>query len=219
MGIVSYPVKLDVIVEKYGIKNFVETGTGPGISMNIAVKSNLFEKLYGVELDEDWFNEAINKFPNVKMYQGFSKDVMYDVLKDLDDSPTFFWLDAHFPGADYRGQKYDAEKDDSIRIPLESELKIISENRDCSKDVFLMDDLRIYKDAPFTAGVWEDRRTAGAKNCDFMEVLIGKTHILIENHNDQGYMTGYPVNSDEETIKSTIRFDHPKDNSEISEFI
>ena len=204
MGLVSHPVRLDTLVEKYNLKNFVETGTGDGSSMDIVTQSGLFDNLYGVELDEDWCEKAVKRFPNVKMYQGYTKDEMYKVIDDLDDKPTLFWLDAHFPGADYKGQRYDAEKDDTIRIPLESELKIITENRDYSKDVFLMDDLRIYRDGPYVAGSWEWRSTAGSENCDFMEDLIGETHILIEHHADQGYMIGYPIDSDEETIRSTI---------------
>ena len=77
MGLVSHPVRLDTLVEKYNLKNFVETGTGDGSSMDIVTQSGLFDNLYGVELDEDWCEKAVKRFPNVKMYQGYTKDEMY----------------------------------------------------------------------------------------------------------------------------------------------
>ena len=52
--------------------------------------------------------------------------ILSRVLNNIDDSPTLFWLDAHFPGSDYQGLAYDSEKDDEKRIPLEVELKITS---------------------------------------------------------------------------------------------
>jgi hypothetical protein len=206
MGIINHPIKLDILVQEYEIKNFVETGTGDGSSMKIALDSNLFEDLYGIELDEELYNRLLKLFLDnkVKFYNGYSKDEMFKVVDELNNHPTLYWLDAHFPGADYKGQKYDAEKDDSKRIPLEVELKILSENRDISKDVFVIDDLRVYKDGPYEAGSWEFRATAGAKNCDFIEELIGKTHVLVEHYADQGYMLAYPIDSEESKIRSTI---------------
>ena len=206
MGLISHPVKLKNLVEQYNLKNFVESGTGSGDSMKVIVESGLFDNFHGIELDEGMYDDLVDRFPDtVNFYNGYSKDEMSNVINNLDDSPTLFWLDAHFPGSDYQGLAYDSEKDDTKRIPLEVELGIISENRDISKDVIIMDDLRVYKDGPYESGnVWKHRETAGAKNCDFIEDLIGKTHILIEHHRDQGYMIGYPIDSNEEYIRSTI---------------
>lgn len=203
MGRISHPVNLEKLVKVFNLKNFVESGTGDGSSMKIATDLNLFENLYGIDLDEDLYNRAVSMFKSsVKMYNGYSKDEMLKIVGELSDKPTLFWLDAHFPGADYKGAKYDAEKDDSKRIPLEAELKIISENRNITNDVFIIDDLRIYADLP--GGSWEFRTTAGAENHDFIEILIGKTHLLVEHHQDQGYMLGFPLSTSEESIRSTI---------------
>ena len=89
---------------------------------------------------------------------------------------------------------------------LEAELKIISENRDITNDVFIIDDLRIYADLP--GGSWEFRSTAGAENHDFIETLIGKTHLLVEHHQDQGYMLGFPLSVSEEIVRSTINHNY-----------
>jgi len=207
MGRISHPVNLEKLVEVFNLKNFVESGTGDGTSMKIAADLNLFENLYGIDLDEDLYNRAVSMFKSsVKMYNGYSKDEMLKIVGELSDRPTLFWLDAHFPGADYKGAKYDAEKDDSKRIPLEAELKIISENRDITNDVFIIDDLRIYADLP--GGSWEFRSTAGAENHDFIETLIGKTHLLVEHHRDQGYMLGFPLSVSEEIVRSTINHNY-----------
>lgn len=207
MGRISHPVNLEKLIKVLNLKNFVESGTGDCSSMKIAADLNLFENLYGIDLDEDLYNRAVSMFKSsVKMYNGYSKDEMLKIVGELSDRPTLFWLDAHFPGADYKGVKYDAEKDDSKRIPLESELKIISENRDITNDVFIIDDLRIYADLP--GGSWEFRSTAGAENHDFIETLIGKTHLLVEHHQDQGYMLGFPLSVSEEIVRSTINHNY-----------
>lgn len=207
MGRISHPVNLEKLIKVLNLKNFVESGTGDCSSMKIAADLNLFENLYGIDLDEDLYNRAVSMFKSsVKMYNGYSKDEMLKIVGELSDRPTLFWLDAHFPGADYKGVKYDAEKDDSKRIPLEAELKIISENRDITNDVFIIDDLRIYADLP--GGSWEFRSTAGAENHDFIETLIGKTHLLVEHHQDQGYMLGFPLSVSEEIVRSTINHNY-----------
>ena len=207
MGRINHPINLEKLVKVLNLKNFVESGTGDCSSMKIAADLNLFENLYGIDLDEDLYNRAVSMFKSsVKMYNGYSKDEMLKIVGELSDRPTLFWLDAHFPGADYKGAKYDAEKDDSKRIPLEAELKIISENRDITNDVFIIDDLRIYADLP--GGSWEFRSTAGAENHDFIETLIGKTHLLVEHHQDQGYMLGFPLSVSEEIVRSTINHNY-----------
>jgi len=207
MGRINHPINLEKLVKVLNLKNFVESGTGDCSSMKIAADLNLFENLYGIDLDEDLYNRAVSMFKSsVNMYNGYSKDEMLKIVGELSNKPTLFWLDAHFPGADYKGVKYDAEKDDSKRIPLEAELKIISENRDITNDVFIIDDLRIYADLP--GGSWEFRSTAGAENHDFIETLIGKTHLLVEHHQDQGYMLGFPLSVSEEIVRSTINHNY-----------
>ena len=207
MGRINHPINLENLVKVLNLKNFVESGTGDCSSMKIAADLNLFENLYGIDLDEDLYNRAVSMFKSsVNMYNGYSKDEMLKIVGELSNKPTLFWLDAHFPGADYKGVKYDAEKDDSKRIPLEAELKIISENRDITNDVFIIDDLRIYADLP--GGSWEFRSTAGAENHDFIETLIGKTHLLVEHHQDQGYMLGFPLSVSEEIVRSTINHNY-----------
>ena len=209
MGIINHTVKLGKLVNEFNLKNFVESGTGTGDSMKVVVNGRLFKNYYGIELEKFYIEQLEKTFEDeVKFYNGYSKDEMENVLDDLDTCPTLFWLDAHFPGSDYKHLPYDSIKDETIRIPLEIELEIISKTRDISKDIFIIDDLRVYKDGDYEdGGPWVHRKTAGAKNCDFIEKLIGKTHILVEHYRDQGYIIAFPIDSKESAIKSTIVWD------------
>lgn len=209
MGQINHPVQLNKLIEEYGIKNFVETGTGDGTSMDIVLFTEQIDNLYGIELDEELYDRLTRNYKMaadmVHLYQGYTVDRMADVMKDVDDGPTLFWLDAHFPGADYKGESYGIEEDDTKRLPMESELRIMSENRDLSKDVIIMDDLRIYVHRDYEGGCWEGRIEYGGDGYDFVEEIIGKTHILIEHLSDQGYLLAFPIDSSEDQIRSVLK--------------
>lgn len=205
MGRVSNPVNLEKLIEVFKIKNFVETGTGDGTSMKEVYNLNLVNQLYGIELDVSMYEKLKVKFPEVNFYNGYSKDELLNVLHDIDDEPTLFWLDAHFPNSDYYGAAWDSEPDEEKRIPVEVELKILKNNRNLENDIFIIDDLRIYVDRPYQDGSWDLRNVAGGNGYDFVEDIIGDTHILIEHYGDQGYLLAYPISYSEEKIKSTIR--------------
>lgn len=91
MGRINHPVNLEKLVKVLNLKNFVESGTGDGTSMKIAADLNLFENLYGIDLDEDLYNRAVSMFKSsVKMYNGYSKDEMLKIVGELSDKPTLF---------------------------------------------------------------------------------------------------------------------------------
>ena len=71
----------------------------------------------------------------VHLYKGYTEDRFDEVISKLDGSPTLWWLDAHFPGADYGDVGYGAEEDIDKRLPMEKELKIMVQNRDLSNDI------------------------------------------------------------------------------------
>ena len=208
MGQINHPMKLKETLESFGIKNFVETGTGDGSSMNKVIDTKVLDKHYGIELDEELFRKLMQKNEEnekVVLFNGYSEDCMDAVLEELSDDPTLFWLDAHFPGADYGPAGYGDEEDINKRLPMEAELKIMKEKRDLSKDVIFMDDLRIYVDRDFEAGNWPERSKFGANGYDFVEELIGDTHILVEHLADQGYLLAFPIDTEEESIRELVR--------------
>lgn len=208
MGQLNYPVKLEQTLRNFGIKNFVESGTGYGCSMDKVIMAEVVDNAYGIELDKELYaklKEAYEDIDYMHLYNGYSKDEMKKVIDDLDDKPTLFWLDAHFPGADFGTAGYGDEKDEDIRIPMEAELRVMKENRDLSKDLIFMDDLRIYVDRNYVAGSWDQRRTCGGDGYDFVEELIGDTHLLVEHHADQGYLLAFPIDVDQEKIMEIIK--------------
>lgn len=206
MGQIQNPTNLPEMCKKFGIKNYVETGVGRGYGMQYILENTEIDKVYGIELDERLYStyESLFSGHSVEIFKGYSHEQMPSVLEKLDNNPTLFWLDAHFPGGDYFGEGYGSEKDDVKRLPMEEELRIISQNRDISNDVIFMDDLRIYVDRDFRAGSWSERSVAGAEGYDFVEELIGKTHTISEYLGDEGYILAFPIKYKEEEIKSIL---------------
>ena len=120
MGQINHPMKLKETLESFGIKNFVETGTGDGSSMNKVIDTEVLNKHYGIELDTELFSNLMKRYDgneNVIIFNGYSEDCMGAVLEELSDDPTLFWLDAHFPGADYGPAGYGDEEDLNKRLP------------------------------------------------------------------------------------------------------
>ena len=207
MGRIQNPTHLAQMCEKFQIKNYVETGVGTGHAMKYVLDLGCIDQAYGIELDSRLFETYEKIFTNqpVEFFYGYSHEQMANVLKELDNNPTLFWLDAHFPGADYFGEGYGSEKDFIKRLPMEEELRIISKNRDISNDIIFMDDLRIYVDRDFTVGNWEDRKTIGLDGYDFVEDLIGETHTINEHLGDEGYLLAFPIRYTKEEIISIIK--------------
>jgi hypothetical protein len=149
MGSIS-SFNLTPIIEKYNTKIYVETGTGIAECLTYANKFS-FDKLYSVELDGDLANEAKLKVPSEKVEiindystNGLKNNILPNLPKD---EPVLFFLDAHFPGADFHKISYEESitqyKEESL--PLKLEVDIILENRDISKDVFIIDDWFLYQ--------------------------------------------------------------------------
>ena len=212
MGQINQAVKLDKVIKNFNIGNFIETGTGLGESLEYLLDLDESKDLdiHSIELMEQLYNILQAKFKSVEnldLIKGYSHEEIGKLMEVISDQPTIFWHDAHFPGADFKidGATYTSEKDDTKRIPLESELRtIISSGRDVSNDVFIIDDLRVYKDGPYEGGNWEFRSQAGSDNIDFIYELFDETHIIIESYIAQGFVILFPITTSEEVCKSLI---------------
>lgn len=208
MGQINHPVKLEQMLKNFGIKNFVETGTGDGSSMDKVLLTEIVDNAYGIELDDELYANLAEAYAGIDymhLYKGYSEDKMANVMDDIDNEPALFWLDAHFPGADYGPAGYGAEEDVNKRLPMEAELRVMKEKRDLSKDIIFMDDLRIYVDRGYEAGNWNQRKMYGGDGYEFVEELIGDTHVLVEHHGDQGYLLAFPVDTDQEKIMEIVK--------------
>jgi hypothetical protein len=197
MGTVARFDLMDLIVT-HGLKHFVETGTGAGEGLNYAAGFP-FRSLRSCEIEVFLAERAQQRFVSESRVHVFR----YNSVSFLDwacrmlprDEPILFWLDAHFPGADYGIRSYDAKSCSEFSIPLEHELETIAMYRPEGQDVILCDDLRIYKDGKFSSGnVPEHIRTVcpTTRNIDFVHQIMGVTHDIMELYDHEGYIMMEP---------------------------
>ena len=174
--------------EEYGLKMAVETGTAHGDGTRYLV--SFFEKVFTIEINSELFDanlDSFSKHPNIYKYLGKTVDNLPGILELNKDTPTFFWLDAHLP----QGEGHSEE----VYLPLEEELRVIKKNKDTSKDVLLIDDLRIYEDGPFQAGNWVKRHDYSntAEGVNFVRELFAETHSIEKSYKDEGYLLLSPL--------------------------
>ena len=198
MGQLNEAIQVKNVLDFYNIDNFVETGTGAAeVVRSISnIKSDL--NIHTIEIIEEIFNKnkiSNSYLTNVNWHLGQSSEVMPEILPQLEGN-TLFWLDAHFPGADFGLASYGDEEDLDKRLPLRSELEIIVKGRDVSNDVFVIDDLRVYEDGPFETGNWAERNLYGGDGIAFIEDLFEDTHFVVRSYNKQGFVILLPVNRD-----------------------
>ena len=194
--------KLTDYIDRYNLKYYFETGTGKAECLEYALRYP-FEEYWTVDIDEDLIEESFNKFQNmsknINLLIGKSTDILDEYVPQIPkESPTLFYLDAHFPGADFQKCTYE----ESIRehkkdaFPLEEEVDVILEKRDISKDVFIIDDLVLYEEGDFeclkVGCVWEygwlqeelDLKT----DSKFLYEKFEKTHDFKKDLRSQGYL-------------------------------
>jgi hypothetical protein len=187
--------ELDRYRRHYSLTTLFETGTLHGHGVQQAL-DNGFEFVYSVEIMDEFFDKCVERFSandNVTLLKGHSADMLDLALPSIKGN-IFFWLDAHFPGADGGLRDYNSESDETLRCPLETELRIIAKHRRGASDVFLIDDLQIYEEGPFESGGLPARvaRPPGA-NIDFIHELFADSHHIIKLYYDEGYVLLLPI--------------------------
>ena len=198
MGQLNQAIQIKNVLDFYDIKNFVETGTGQAEVVQTVVEADDTLNVHTIEVIPEIYDKNKINFSylkDVNWHLGTSFDILPEILPDLKGS-TLFWMDAHFPGADFGLSSYGDEKDDDKRLPLKKELETIVANRDVTNDVFVIDDLRIYEDGPFGDGNWEDREKYGGDGIEFIEELLDETHYVVKSYNAQGSILLFPVSKD-----------------------
>ncbi len=198
MGQLNEAIQIKNVLDFYDIKNFVETGTGQAEVVQTVVEADDTLNVHTIEVIPEIYDKNKINFSylkDVNWHLGTSFDILPEILPDLKGS-TLFWMDAHFPGADFGLSSYGDEKDDDKRLPLKKELETIVANRDVTNDVFVIDDLRIYEDGPFGDGNWEDREKYGGDGIEFIEELFDETHYVVKSYNAQGSILLFPVSKD-----------------------
>jgi hypothetical protein len=211
MGQIYQAIEFKETIDLFKLKNFVETGTGIGDSLSFVLKNKPENmNVYTIELMKELYDSLVENFESydkLELINDYSSNGLKLVLSKISDDPTLFWHDAHFPGADFaiNGMKYGSESDASIRTPLETELRIIVDsNRNISNDVFILDDLRIYKDGPFEGGNWDLRTLYGVNGIDFVYDLFDETHHIFEAYGQQGFILVFPKMKDAQQVYQLI---------------
>lgn len=112
------------------ITTLVETGTQFGTMIEAC--KNHFKEIYSVELDDNLYTTAVQRFQgekNIHLYHGDSAQEMPNILSHI-SSPALFWLDAHGGGQINFGNS-----------PIEAELNAIF-NHTTKGHIILIDDAR-----------------------------------------------------------------------------
>jgi hypothetical protein len=179
---------------------FIETGTFMGDGVQYAIESE-FNSIHSIEIDNELFNNVNLKFKNnhnVVIHNGHSINVLNDLLEKINQN-VFFWLDAHFPGADAHKVSYDNEKDINVRAPLEGEIEIIQKRIKKNKDTLIIDDLWLYEDGPFEWGSFDEhskrhnfnitrKELMKDRKVDSIYDIFNNTHNIEKNYKHQGYL-------------------------------
>lgn len=96
-----HPIKQQNILEyknNFGLNVLVETGTFQG-EMVEAQRRN-FKKIYSIELSNDFYKNAVEKFrrfDHIQIIEGDSSIKLKEVTKQINE-PALFWLDGHYSG-------------------------------------------------------------------------------------------------------------------------
>jgi hypothetical protein len=182
-------------VEKHNCKTYFETGTGKGVCLSHALNFD-FEKFYSVDLDEELVNDAKNRFVGypLTLINDYSSKALEQYVPTLTQEPVFFFLDAHFPGADFHKMSYE----ESIRtykeeaFPLHSELQSIKKSRNTDKDVFLIDDFKLYEEGDYEFGGWAysglQEELGLVTKSQFIYDLFKETHTFEKSLRHQGFL-------------------------------
>jgi len=205
MGLINR-FDLSRIIREYKTPYFFETGTFRGEGVDYALQSP-FDKIVSVEIIGAIADEAKIKFNaqnKVEIVEGNSVSALAAEIPKLDNN-CVFWLDAHFPGADAGITRYDDNNDESVRLPLQKEIEIISRLRSNFKDVLIIDDLRIYEDGPYQNGnVPPDALPKEDRHIGFIYNSFSASHVILKSYIDEGYILMFP--------KKGYRINHIKNN-------
>jgi hypothetical protein len=139
--------RLAALVDRYGVRNLVETGTGPASSgMEAAARLGL--QGYSCDVFGPCAQRAMEIYPSFTIEHSNSVDFLRRVLPTM-EGPTFFWLDGHCPT--------DSACTPGAIWPLYEEMELIRDlKRGFAQDVFWMDDIAFITDkANPWAATWD----------------------------------------------------------------
>jgi hypothetical protein len=169
--------------------HYIETGTYQGDGVKTIL--NNYNNIHSIELAEQWYNYNVEQFKNdknVKLYLGDSKNVLKELLKNINE-PVTVYLDAHYAGG---STAYGDEE-----TPLLQELELLK-NR-IYDDIIIIDDCRLLGKTglcgcgenhhiyPTMTYDWRDITEEKIKNLmkDDYSLLVNNNHIFTDGACDQ----------------------------------
>lgn len=200
MGVLRDHVPLLTASLRAGYLVFAETGTGTGTGMETA-RGFGFSRLFSCDVDKEQITNLRARWmldSRIGLFAGTSVDFINWLLAsghaDIKPDTRIVWfLDAHFPGFDLGKAAIDAEKDLDIRLPLHTELRLLH-RYGRTKDVIVIDDLRVYEVGPYQGGTME-QHNAGHVACYDKPLpldLWEPTHDIKRDYRDGGYLILVP---------------------------
>lgn len=142
------PITTEVF-KRYITDVFVETGSYLGDGIEAAIQAG-FKTIYSIELSDKYYDICVERFKkntNVKIIKGDSGYILYDVIKNINSTITF-WLDGHHSCGDTALG--------SAWSPLLLELDMISRHPVKNHNI-LIDDMRCWSVDNPVIGFGEDQ--------------------------------------------------------------
>jgi hypothetical protein len=177
-------------LDKFKCKVFIETGTGKGTGLKHALQFN-FEKLFSIEINEHLYQECRFKFnlPRVNLVNASSIEGLKKILPTISkEDKILFWLDAHFPGADFQLGSYDDPIDLNLKLPLRKEIEVICDYRKNCKDTFIIDDLQLFEEGNYELNQPESFLLKYRTSNQFIYDLFGDSHSFTKDYRHQGFL-------------------------------
>ncbi len=196
MGVLS-DFDLAGLISDYGCRFLIETGTGPGKNVELAAQ-HTFDQIYSIETKHALALQAGLRFSKnamITIIHAKNERGLRESLEEIPgDAPVVYWLAAHAPGPEFRTDP-GGDANQVLRLPLERELRLLAELRDISRDVFLIDDLRLYEDGGYEDGPCpaDQRPAAIFRHTRFIDDVLGMTHRIERSLRRTGYLCAYPA--------------------------
>jgi hypothetical protein len=155
---------------------FIETGTFRGRIADVA--SRYFDNVYTIELSDELFRYAQDRFTNVRnvvCFHGDSKDVLGSLIKTIHPGDSIvYYLDAHyFVRSLTREERRKRVVPNTSPFPLMEELNIIAARKTTTIDVLVVDDMHMWgKESKLHPG-WHALSVEAIEKQVYPKVMMG----------------------------------------------
>lgn|GEM_PF-2070511 len=189
---------LEQLCERHGCLYLVSIGAGRGRTPGV-LDALSFRHAYVIEPQhQQALVSAIQYSSNRDMTIMASKALngLREVLPQIPaDAPVIFWHDAHDPSPQQAEASFDPAKLAGYQLPLEQELRLIKASRDISRDIFLVDDIRLYEDAAYEQPELPEGTpplNPAVRNLNFVADILGATHRIERRLSGTGALCAFP---------------------------